>query len=824
MIPGIISKRYLNIREQITKEALSKIQKRLNLERPPDKGLKFEKYTLRYEGPDSVTLDYQNGRAILSPFHNGVFRVFLQGLPAKEAWLGQDSWTVDLNNRNPAGWTYKKAKDSFEFTSKLTDGSEVRIKLNMADCSIYCYIGSDSEIIELPSPQTNKKWFIIESNLLRHGDVKVFGLGENTPPMDKAGRNVIMWNTSPIVYKIGSTPLYQSWPVVLFQYVEGPAFGLVFDNPGYSVFDFSSDGKRMKYSVKDTELNFFLLLGPTLPELLRQLTLLTGKLPPLPKWAMGYQQSRWSYAPSSRVREIAAEFRKRDIPCDVIYLDIDYMDKRKCFTWGSGFQDYKELIEEMHGSGFKIVTILDPALKIEPGYHPYETGLRRGMFVVYPNGVPVAKVVWAGPSHFPDFVNPSVRAWWGEMVSEFAKSGVDGIWCDMNEPSTFDFRYTLPPSVIHKLPGKAVLTHKQVHNLYGYLMSKATYEGLLTITRLPYVITRSTYLGGQKYATVWTGDIASSWEHFRASIPMILNLGLSGQPVAGPDIGGYMGNPTAELYQRWILQGALYPYSRTHSRKGSGNQEPWSFGPEVEAGARRAIKLRYKLIPYFYSLLYEASQYGQPVMRPIFYHTPAAGALKPEFYETEFLLGPYLLAAPLMDTAPTRTCYLPPGKWYSWWRKKEHEGGQTYDTTAEEDTDIPLFISENAIIPLYPDPISFIPDHSLSSLEIIATVGDKAEGTVVEYFDRDSLMAYRVQFIKRAGYIEGMINLLRRGNVPKEYQAPENLYISLNHKIQKADFGYGCGAYSITPDPIHDSWTRISIESPVFPLKGIFLS
>jgi alpha-glucosidase len=807
------------LREQIVKEFLSASQKRLNLKRPPDKGLQFDNNKVMYEGPDAVILDNSRGKIAVSPFHNGVFHIHLQGKPCREPL--PNSWTVDLTKRNPAGWTYKRNKDTIEYSIKLPDGAVARVLLEIVDCSIYCYIGSDAAIIKLFSPQVNNNWFIIESSVICHDNVKVFGLGENTPPMDKAGQKIVMWNTSPIIYEIGSTPLYQSWPVVLFQQIEGPALGLVFDNPGYCEFNFSSDGKKMKYAVKDTELSFFLLLGPTMPELLRQLSLLTGKLPPLPKWVLGYQQSRWSYAPSARVREIAAEFRKRDLPCDVIYLDIDYMDRYKCFTWGAGFEDHRELIEELHASGFKVITILDPALKIERGFEPYEKGISQGMFVVYPNGAPVIKVVWAGPSHFPDFINQKVRQWWGEMVGEFAaRSGVDGIWCDMNEPSTFDLRYTLPPQVVHSLPGIASLPHELVHNLYGYLMSKATYEGLLKTRRLPYVITRSTFLGGQKYATSWTGDIDSSWEQFRASIPMILNLGLSGQPLVGPDIGGYTGGPSPELYQRWILQGALYPYSRTHCRKNSGNQEPWSFGPAVEDSARRAIKLRYKLIPYLYSLLYKASVSGQPVMRPIFYHHPAADALKTEFYETEFLLGPSLLAAPLMDPVPTRSCYLPPGRWYSWWRKKELKGGQIYETTIEEDTDMPLFISDNSVIPLYPENISFIPNHSLDSLEIMVAVGDKAEGAIVEYFDRDGLLAFRVKFFRAGIYIEGTISLWRRGIIPEEYHAPVTLYISINHRVKKADFSPGCTVKFITPDPVNDLWTRICV-SPVFPLKMI---
>ncbi|MEW6182146.1 MAG: glycoside hydrolase family 31 protein [Bacillota bacterium] len=807
----------------LRKKLLLAAQRLLTTKIPPQQGLALRNNHIEYAGRDHVILKNKYGKIVSGPFNRGIFKVYIRGAHNKAPLLEHDSLTIDLSNKDRYGWKMRETKDTVEFTYALTNGLKARLSVDAAKGTLSFLIGSDLVMAEPLSPQVTRDWLLVKKHVLWPGGVKVFGLGENTPPMNKAGQTIIMWNTFPLVYKQGVTPLYQSWPVVIFQLTDGPAIGLVFDNPNYSVFKFSADGKRMKYSVRDSEISYFVLLGPTMPELMRQLTSLTGALPPMPKWALGYQQSRWSYTPSSRVREIAAEFRKRDIPCDTIYLDIDYMDRYKCFTWGEAFSDYLELIRELHGSGFKLVAILDPGLKTEPGYAPYETGVEKGMFVLDPGGGYVKRNVWAGPSCFPDFVNPLVREWWGGMVEEFVKSGVDGIWCDMNEPSTFDLRRTLPPYAIHKASETRRLPHRQVHNAYGYLMSKATYEGLFRTTRLPYVITRSTYLGGQKYAVTWTGDNGSDWEHFRAGIPMILNLSLSGQPVVGPDIGGYHGTPSPELYERWILQGALYPHSRTHARRNTGDREPWTFGPEVEKSARKAIKLRYRLIPYLYSLLYEAAYNGQPVMRPIFYHAPVSLTLNhQEFYETEFLLGPHLLVAPLMDPAPTRTCCFPPGRWYSWWCRKEHEGGEVYETVAEEDTDLPLFIGENAVIPVYPDPPSYIPDRSLDSLEIIITLKDRAQGTVVEYYDRESLLAYEVRAGTGTGRIEWEIRLKRFGRTPAGYRPPKTLHIRLNHPIRKLrlDSWY---SHSLAPDPINEMWTMVTINKPTFPLKGRFI-
>lgn len=813
--------KFQNFKEATITGQRVQAQKWLNTRRPPLKGRKFKSNIVESALLDSVTLSGKYGNITYSPFNRGIFRVYLQSAYEKEGWSLQNSWTIDLANKDTGGWRLETIKDTAEFFYTLADGMEACLRINLTEGTVSALIGPDL-VFTGDTPQTTREWLLVNKQLRRPGEVRVFGLGENTNPMDKAGHTVVMWNSAPLSYKIGANPLYQSWPVVIFQYVDGPAIGLLFDNPGYASFKFQADSKKMDYAVKDTELSYFILLGPTLPEVMRQLTLLTGSISPLPKWSLGYQQSRWCYTPSSRVREVAAEFRNRNIPCDVLYLDIDYMDRYKCFTWGDAFKDYRELIQELHGQGFKLVPIIDPGLKIEKGYLPYESGAERGMFVKKPTGGYLKKWVWAGPSLFPDFINVDAREWWAELVAEFAESGVDGIWCDMNEPTVFDCRRTLPPNAVHKLSETKKIPHERVHNVYGYLMSMATCAGLLKTSRLPYVLTRSTYLGGQKYAVTWTGDNVASWEHFRASIPMILNLGLSGQPISGPDIGGFRGAPSPELYERWILQGALYPFSRTHT-EGPHDQEPWSFGPAVEDAARKAIKLRYRLIPYYYSLLYEAVQSGQPIMRPLFYHAPVSQALRPEFYETQFLLGKNLLAAPLMDRAPARECCLPPGTWYSWWNREKREGGQIYNTVPEEDTDLPLFIRENSVIPVYPEAPLYIPDRSLESLELIVAVRDIAEGLVVEYFDREALFAYQVRATAAHVFLKVEIELVQKGDAPEGYRPPETLHICVNHAIGNILISSCHDGSSVEPVQGAEPWTRITVRNPAFPFTAYFL-
>jgi len=295
---------------------------------------------------------------------------------------------------------------------------------------------------------------------------------------------------------------------------------------------------------------------------------------------------------------------------------------------------------------------------------------------------------------------------------------------------------------------------------------------------------------------------------------MILNLGLSGQPVVGPDIGGYHGKPSPDLYERWILQGALYPYSRTHTSRGTKNQETWSFGTKVEAGARKAIKLRYRLIPYLYSCFFDSIELGHPVMRPIFYDTPTMQALKPEFHETEFLLGPYLLAAPLMDRAPARTFYLPPASGFPGGAEKNAGEIKLTLTIPEKDTDIPLFVRANAVIPVYPEPPSFLPDRSLDSLEFIVVLKDKVRWTVVEYFGTDSLLAYEIMFWKREGCIGGSVNLKQQGRIPAGYRPPQTLFLCFKHRIKSATLSPGNKVHFLEPDAVNNSMDAACREKP----------
>ncbi len=404
-----------------------------------------------------------------------------------------------------------------------------------------------------------------------------YGLGEKTGYLDKKGEKYTMWNTDvydPHVPDIEA--LYQSIPYLVHFRYDQPAYGLLLDNPGKTAFDMRSYEDHYVLTMESGELDLYVIAGPSLKEVVTGYAGLTGKMPMPPKWAIGYQQSRYSYMDQEEVMEIARSFRERNIPCDVIYLDIHYMHEYRVFTWDTNrFPRPKEMIAELQEMGFRIVPIVDPGVKKDPKYKVYQEGIAESHFCSKLEGDVFTGKVWPGVSAFPDFTEDRTAEWWGDLHKFYIEHGIHGIWNDMNEPSVFETESkTMELDVVHGNNGNPK-THEEWHNLYGMLMSKATFEGLkrnLNGER-PFVVTRAGYAGVQRYAAVWTGDNRSYWEHMAMSIPMVLNLGLSGVAFAGPDIGGFSHHASGELLARWTQMGALFPFSRNHAVLDSRRQE-----------------------------------------------------------------------------------------------------------------------------------------------------------------------------------------------------------------------------------------------------------
>jgi len=531
-------------------------------------------------------------------------------------------------------------------------------------------------------------------------DEHYFGLGEKSDTLDKRGHTYVMWNTDAYGWGANTDPLYQDIPFFI-GLRQGKAYGIFFDNTYRSSFDMGVESPDMySFGAEGGELNYYFFYGPDPKKVLGRYTELVGRSPLPARWAIGYHQCRYSYYPESTVRFIADNFRQRHIPCDALFLDIHYMDGYRVFTWDkTRFPDPARLLSDLSQSGFHVVTIVDPGIKVDPNYSAYQEGVAGDYFVKKPDGKIYVGKVWPGESAFPDFSSDKVRAWWGTLYKGLLSDGVSGIWNDMNEPSVFEVpSKTMDLDEVFSDNGLNS-PHAKIHNVYGMLMSEGTRDGLLKLrpNERPLVITRDTYAGGQRYAAVWTGDNSSTWEHLAISLPEIMNMGLSGIALAGADIGGFAIGATPELYTRWLEVGAFYPYCRTHTAYGNPNQEPWSYGNKIEEINRRSIELRYRLLPYLYNAYHDAAQTGLPVMRALLLDYPDDPAAVGQ--DSEFLFGDDLLVAPvLLSNHTQREVYLPRGVWYDFWTDRRYSGPTniTVDAPLER---IPLFVRGGAIVP-----------------------------------------------------------------------------------------------------------------------------
>jgi alpha-glucosidase len=585
-----------------------------------------------------------------------------------------------------------------------------------------------------------------------------FGFGERTGQLDKLGREMMNWTTDPPAGQgPGTDPLYLAIPVFL-ALRPGLAYGVFFNNTWRSRFDIGASRPGVwLMEAEGGELDYYVIYGPTPEQVSEGLGLLLGTMPLPPRWALGYHQSRWGYTTEAKVREVAAEFRIRHIPCDAIHLDIDYMDGYRVFTWNpQSFGNPRAMTRDLARAGFQVVTIIDPGVKADPNYQVYREGMEKDMFIHRADGEVFHGYVWPDDSVFADYTRPEVRKWWGDMQQALVDAGVSGIWNDMNEPAVFSSPFSEGIGQVGTIALDAVqgpederTIHAEVHNLYGYGMARASYEGLRRSgnDRRPFVLTRSGYAGIQRWSACWTGDNSSWWEHLELAMPQLMNLGLSGVPFVGTDIGGFFGNATGELFARWMQFGVLTPFCRGHSITGSELHEPWVFGPRVENICREFLRLRYRLLPYLYTLFWEASQRGIPVLRPLLYHFPN----DPTTYQLhdQVLLGSQLMAAPIYHPGREhRHVYLPAGTWYDWWNEELHTGPVHLLAHAPLER-MPLYIRAGAIIPSGPD-MDYTGERPLDPLTLDLYPGD---GTFTLYEDDGQSFQYELGQFSTTSYV-----------------------------------------------------------------------
>ena len=592
----------------------------------------------------------------------------------------------------------------------------------------------------------------------------LYGTGEAAGQLLRNGRKVTTWNTDAYGYGDEAVSLYQSHPWVLAVRPDGSAFGVLADTTYRCTVDTAaSDANEIRFMADGPAFGVIVINKSSPQEVLKELANLTGKMPMPPKWAIGYHQCRYSYFPESRVREISGEFRSRKIPCDVIWFDIDYMEGFRIFTFDRGhFPDPKQLNTDMHAQGFHTVWMIDPGIKSRdersPNDPPQEKrdkepqalkdarakevasfvtmrdeGKSKGAYVKRPDGSIYEGEVWPGWCFYPDYTNPAVRSWWSGLYTNFMAMGVDGVWNDMNEPAVFNVKSkTMPEENRHagdpamvgpngKPQGDAAAgDHARYHNVFGMQMIRGTREGIAAMhpEQRPFVLSRANYIGGQRYGATWTGDNSATWFHLESSIPMVLNVGLSGQPFIGPDIGGFAGNGDGALFARWMGFGSLFPFSRGHTGKENINKEPWAFGPQIESTCKAALEMRYVLLPYMYTLFHEASETGLPIARPLFFVDPKDPALRSE--DDSFMIGDALLVQCQVMPDGSRMGVMPKGSWRTF--------------SAPADKDLPrIYQRGGTIVPSGPI-IQHVDSQPLVELTLTVALDDsgKATGTLYE--------------------------------------------------------------------------------------------
>ncbi|MGZ2371410.1 glycoside hydrolase family 31 protein [Ancylomarina sp. YFZ004] len=546
---------------------------------------------------------------------------------------------------------------------------------------------------------------IVKMSKVSHDGESYYGLGDKPEHLNLKGKRFENWVTDSYAFGKKTDPIYKAIPFYTGLH-HSKAYGIFFDNSFRTYFDFAQERRNVtSFWAQGGEMNYYFIYGPAMEDVVVNYTDLTGKphkLPPL--WALGYHQCKWSYYPEKKVTDITQKFRDLKIPCDAIYLDIDYMAGFRCFTWNKDyFPDPKRMVKELSDQGFKTVAIIDPGIKVDKDYPVFKEALENDYFCRRADGPYMKGKVWPGECYFPDFTKPEVREWWSGLFKELIEEvGVQGVWNDMNEPAVMDVpNKTFPDDVRHDYDGNPC-SHRKAHNVYGMQMARATYHGLkkFNYPKRPFVITRSAYSGTQRYTSSWTGDNVATWEHLCIANIQAQRMAMSGFSFVGSDIGGFADQPSGELYTRWIQLGVFHPFCRTHSSGDHGDQEPWTFGDDVTDIVRKFIELRYQLLPYLYTAFWKYVTEGTPLLKSLVLFDQED--VHTHYRTDEFIFGDKILVCPIQEpNAIGRRMYIPRGSWYNYWTGEMISGGKEMWVDATIET-MPIFIKAGAIIPKYP--------------------------------------------------------------------------------------------------------------------------
>lgn len=624
---------------------------------------------------------------------------------AKGYFSNDFSYAIDTKHTH--GFNFLEVTETIDYYQIKT--SKIICKINKIDVKVSIFDLDGAVIMEDELGFHWEESYEFGGNIVKMSKTSqdgecFYGLGDKATHLNLKGKRLENWATDQYAFSKDQEPLYKSVPFYIGLHNQ-KAYGIFFDNTFRSFFDFSHERRNVtSFWADGGEMNYYFIYGPKMQDVVTTYTHLTGKpeLPPL--WALGYHQCKWSYYPESKVKEVANKFRELKIPCDGIYLDIDYMDGFRCFTWNKEyFPDPKRMVAELAADGFKTVVIIDPGIKIDKDYSVYREALEKDYFCKRADGPYMKGKVWPGECNFPDYTNPEVREWWAGLFKELiSEIGVKGVWNDMNEPAVMEVPgKTFPMDVRHDYDGNPC-SHRKAHNIYGTQMARATYKGVkkFSYPKRPFIITRSAYSGAQRYTSSWTGDNVATWEHLWIANVQVQRMSLSGMGFTGTDIGGFAEQPTGELYARWIQLGVFHPFCRTHSSGDHGNQEPWAFDTEIIDITRKFVNLRYQLLPYLYTMFWQYVEEGVPMLKSIVYYDQ--DDTQTHYRTDEFIFGNQILVCPILEpNSLGRRLYLPRGNWYNYWTNEFVIGGKEIWEDCQFDQ-IPIFVKEGAIIPKYP--------------------------------------------------------------------------------------------------------------------------
>ena len=599
-------------------------------------------------------------------------------MAARPGWVEHVSWAVlDSARRAAAPVRQLREHDAVGFaTARLIVRvlrASGRLIVTRADGTLVC------EDAEGHPPELQAGGFAIHRKRL-HGE-HFFGLGDQPGPLDRTGGSFTLWTTDAGCYQEQSTPMYKAVPFFLAAR-EGGAYGILLDNSWRSHFDFGRARRGItSFGAEGGVADYYLLHAPDPRGVITAYAHLTG-LPPLPpRWALGFQQCRFSYMSQAEVLAVAEGLRSRRFPADVIWCDIDYQDHYRPFTVNpETFPDLPGMVSALAARDIRTVLITDLHIAhAAHNYPPFHSGMAGDHFVHDAAGGVFLGASWPGAAVYPDFTKADTRAWWGSLYRDFVAAGVAGFWNDMNEPVVDNGpEGTMPLDAVHRIaePGfePRQASHAELHNVVGMQNARATYEGLMTLRpdERPFVLTRASFAGGQRYGWSWTGDNSATWNHLRMTTPMLLNAGLSGFGFIGADVGGFFGSPPPELLTQWFKVAAFHPLYRSHCYTESAAREPWLDGPEHEAIRRRFVEARYQLLPYIYTVAEEASRTGVPMLRPLFLECPSMLGMHSMFNrqpEAQFMLGAALMIAPppFGEMTSPSIVALPEGPWFDYW-------------------------------------------------------------------------------------------------------------------------------------------------------------